>query len=95
MTTADEMTTGEPTTEYALTNETPDGSDNYIPVFDVNTRKWAYLASGVIGMVGGACSIVSAVQGVPAWVAVLGGVAAFCGSAIAGMFGVHYAGVSR
>nr|DAL88368.1 MAG TPA: hypothetical protein [Caudoviricetes sp.] len=33
--------------------------------------------------------------GVPSWVAVAGGACALVGSGVAGLFGVHYAGVSR
>lgn len=89
------INTGDPTTETAVTNEMPDGNDNYVPTFDAATRKWAYLVSGLIGIAGAVLSFVSAVPEVPSWVAVLGGACALVGSGVAGMFGVHYAGISK
>ena len=91
---ADDALTGEPTSETMITNECADGSDNYVPAFDVNARRWAYLVSGLVGIVGAVASLVSAVPGVPSWVAVVGGSCALVGSGVAGLFGVHYAGVS-
>lgn len=92
---ADDGLSGEPTAGTAITNECADGSDNYVPAFDVETRRWAYLVSGLVGVVGSVASLVSAVPGVPSWVAVIGGACALIGSGVAGLFGVHYAGVSR
>lgn len=92
---ADEALSGEPTSETMLSNECADGSDNYVPAFDARTRRWAYLVSGLVGIAGAAASFVSAMPGVPSWVAVAGGVCALVGSGVAGLFGVHYAGVSR
>lgn len=89
------INTGEPTTETVVTNEIPDGNDNYVPTFNAATRKCAYLVSGLIGIAGAALSFVSAVPEVPSWVAVLGGTCALVGSGVAGMFGVHYAGISK
>ena len=89
------INTGNPTTETAVTNEIPDGNDNYVPTFNAATRKWAYLVSGLIGIAGAVLSFVSAVPDVPSWVAVLGGACALAGSGVAGMFGVHYAGISK
>ena len=89
------MNTGEQTTETAVTNEMPDGNDNYVPTFDAATRKWAYLVSGLVGIAGAVLSFVSAVPDVPSWVAVMGGACALVGSGVAGMFGVHYAGISK
>lgn len=89
------MNTGDPTTETAVTNEIPDGNDNYVPTFNAATRKWAYLVSGLIGIAGAVLSFVSAVPDAPSWVAVLGGACALVGSGVAGMFGVHYAGISE
>lgn len=89
------MNTGDPTTETAGTNEIPDGNDNYVPTFDAATRKWAYLVSGLVGIAGAVLSFVSAVPDVPSWLAVLGGACALVGSGVAGMFGVHYAGISK
>ena len=86
---------GEPTSETMFSNERADGSDNYVPTFDVETRRWAYLVSGLVGIAGAVASLVSAVPGVPSWVAVVGGACALVGSGVAGLFGVHYAGVSR
>lgn len=91
---ADDMS-GEPTAETMITNECADGSDNYVPTFGVETRRMAYLVSGLIGIAGAVASLVSAVPGVPSWVAVVGGACALVGSGVAGLFGVHYAGVSR
>lgn len=92
---ADGELSGEPTADTAITNECADGSDNYVPTFDVGTRRWAYLVSGLVGIAGAVASLVSAVPGVPSWVAVAGGACALVGSGVAGLFGVHYAGVSR
>lgn len=89
------MNTGDPTTETAVTNEIPDGNDNYVPTFDAATRKWAYLVSGLVGIAGAVLSFVSAVPDMPSWVAVVGGACALVGSGVAGMFGVHYAGISK
>lgn len=89
------MNTGDPTTETAVTNEIPDGNDNYVPTFDAATRKWAYLVSGLVGIAGAVMSFVSAVPDMPSWVAVMGGACALVGSGVAGMFGVHYAGISK
>lgn len=89
------MNTGDPTTETAVTNEIPDGNDNYVPAFNAATRKWAYLVSGLIGIAGAVLSFVSAVPDMPSWAAVLGGACALVGSGVAGMFGVHYAGISK
>ena len=89
------MNTGDSTTETAVTNEIPDGNDNYVPTFDAATRKWAYLVSGLVGIAGAVLSFVSAVPDMPSWVAVMGGACALVGSGVAGMFGVHYAGVSK
>lgn len=89
------MNTGDPTTETAVVNEMPDGNDNYVPTFNAATRKWAYLVSGLIGIAGAVLSFVSAVPDVPSWVAMMGGACALVGSGVAGMFGVHYAGVSK
>lgn len=92
---ADDVLSGEPTVDTAITNECADGSDNYVPTFGVKTRRWAYLVSGLVGIAGAVASLVSAVPGVPSWVAVAGGACALVGSGVAGLFGVHYAGVSR
>lgn len=92
---ADDELSGEPTADTAVTNECADGSDNYVPTFDVETRRWAYLVSGLVGIAGAVASLVSAVPGVPSWVAVAGGACALVGSGVAGLFGVHYAGASR
>lgn len=92
---ADDVLSGEPTADTAIVNECADGSDNYVPTFDVETRRWAYLVSGLVGIAGAVASLVSAVPGVPSWVAVAGGACALVGSGVAGLFGVHYAGVSR
>lgn len=89
------MNTGDPTTETVVANEMPDDNDNYVPTFNAATRKWAYLVSGLIGIAGAVLSFVSAVPDMPSWVAVLGGACALVGSGVAGMFGVHYAGVSK
>lgn len=89
------MNTGELTTETAVTNEVPDGNDNYVPTFNAATRKWAYLISGLVGIAGAVLSFVSAVPDMPSWVAVIGGACALVGSGVAGMFGVHYAGISK
>ena len=89
------MNTGELTTETAVTNEVPDGNDNYVPTLNAATRKWAYLISGLVGIAGAVLSFVSAVPDVPSWVAVMGGACALVGSGVAGMFGVHYAGISK
>lgn len=91
----DDELSGEPTADTAISNECADGSDNYVPAFDAETRRWAYLVSGLVGIAGAVASLVSAVPGVPSWVAVVGGACALVGSGVAGMFGVHYAGVSR
>lgn len=92
---ADDVLSGEPTSETTIVNECADGSDNYVPTFGVRTRRWAYLVSGLVGIAGAVASLVSAVPGVPSWVAVVGGACALAGSGVAGLFGVHYAGVSR
>lgn len=92
---ADDELSGEPTADTAITNECADGSDNYVPAFDAETRRWAYLVSGLVGIAGAVASLVSAMPGVPSWVAVAGGACALVGSGVAGLFGVHYAGVSR
>lgn len=92
---ADDELSGEPTADTAITNECADGSDNYVPTFDAETRRWAYLVSGLVGIAGAVASFVSAVPGIPSWVAVVGGACALVGSGVAGLFGVHYAGVSR
>ena len=89
------MNTGDSTTETAVTNEIPDGNDNYMPTFNAATRKWAYLVSGLTGIAGAVLSFVSAMPDIPSWVAVLGGACALVGSGVAGMFGVHYAGISK
>lgn len=92
---ADDVLSGEPTADTAITNECADGSDNYVPMFSVETRRWAYLVSGLVGIAGAVASLVSAVPGMPSWVAVVGGACALVGSGVASLFGVHYAGVSR
>lgn len=92
---SDDELTGDPTADTAIVNECADGSDNYVPTFDAGTRRWAYLVSGLVGIAGAVASLVSAVPGVPSWVAVAGGACALVGSGVAGLFGVHYAGVSR
>ena len=89
------MNTGELTKDTAINNEVPDGNDNYVPTFNAVTRKWAYLISGLVGIAGAVLSFVSAMPDVPAWVAVMGGACALVGSGVAGMFGVHYAGISK
>ena len=89
------MNTGEPTKDTAITNEVADGNDNYVPTFNVATRRRAYLVSGLVGIAGAVLSFVSAVPEMPSWVAVLGGVCALVGSGVAGMFGVHYTGISK
>lgn len=89
------MNTGEPTKDTAINNEVPDGNDNYVPTFNAATRKWAYLVSGLVGIAGAVLSFVSAVPDMSSWMAVMGGVCALVGSGVAGMFGVHYAGISK
>lgn len=89
------INTGEPTKDTAINNEVPDGNDDYVPAFNAATRKWAYLVSGLVGIAGAVLSFVSAVPDVPSWVAVMGGACALVGSGVAGMFGVHYAGISK
>ena len=87
--------TGEPVKDTAITNEVPDGNDDYVPTFNAATRKWAYLVSGLVGIAGAVLSFVSAIPDVPSWIAVMGGACALVGSGVAGMFGVHYAGISK
>lgn len=87
--------TGELVKDTVITNEVPDGNDDYVPTFNAATRKWAYLVSGLVGIAGAVLSFVSAVPDVPSWVAVMGGACALIGSGVAGMFGVHYAGISK
>lgn len=89
------MNTGEPTKDTAINNEVPDDNDNYVPAFNAATRKWAYLVSGLVGIAGAVLSFVSAVPDGPSWLAVMGGACALVGSGVAGMFGVHYAGISK
>lgn len=89
------MNTGDSTTGTAVANGMPDGDDDYVPTFDAATRKWAYLVSGLVGVAGAVLSFVSTVPGMPSWMAVMGGACALVGSGVAGMFGVHYAGVSK
>lgn len=89
------MDTGEPTVETNYTNDVADGSDNYVPAFSAAERKVAYLISGLAGILGGVMAVVSATPGVPAWMAVLGGALGIIGSGVAGLFGVHYVGVSK
>lgn len=89
------INTGEPTKDTEVNNEVADGNDNYVPTFSAATRKWAYLVSGLVGIAGAVLSFVSAMPDVPSWVAVLGGACALVGSGVAGMFGVHYAGISK
>ena len=69
--------------------------NEYVPTFSATERKIAYLVSGMAGIIGGVVTIVSAMPGVPAWVTVIGGALAVIGSGVAGMFGVHYAGISK
>lgn len=90
-----DMNTGELTKDAAINNEVPDGNDNYVPTFNAATRKWAYLVSGLVGIAGAVLSFVSAVPDMPSWMAVMGGACALVGSGVAGMFGVHYAGISK
>lgn len=92
---ADDELSGEPTADTAISNECADGSDNYVPTFDADTRRWAYLVSGLVGIAGAVASLVSAVPGVPPWVTVVGGACALVGSGVASLFGVRYAGVGR
>lgn len=87
--------TSEQVKDTAIINEGPDGNDDYVPTFNAATRKWAYLISGLVGIVGAVLSFVSAVPDVPSWVAVMGGACALIGSGVAGMFGVHYTGTSK
>lgn len=47
---ADDELSGEPTADTVITNECADGSDNYVPTFDAGTRRWAYLVSGLVGI---------------------------------------------
>lgn len=89
------INTGEPTKDTEINNEVADGNDNYVPTFNAASRKWAYLISGLVGIAGAVLSFVSAVPDMPLWVAVLGGSCALVGSGVAGMFGVHYAGISK
>lgn len=89
------MNTGEPTPDTTIMNDVADGNDDYVPVFNAATRKWAYLVSGLIGIAGAVLSFASAVPDMPLWMAVLGGACALVGSGVAGMFGVHYAGISK
>lgn len=89
------MNTGEPVKDTVTANEVPDGNDDYVPTFNAVTRKWAYLISGLVGIAGAVLSFVSAVPDVPSWIAVMGGACALVGSGVAGMFGVHYAGISK
>lgn len=89
------MNTGEQTNDTAIANEVADGNDDYVPTFDAATRKWAYLVSGLVGIAGAVLSFASAVPDVPSWIAVMGGACALVGSGVAGMFGVHYAGISK
>lgn len=89
------MNIGGSTKDTAITDEVPDGNDDYVPTFNAATRRWAYLFSGLVGIAGAVLSFVSAVPDVPSWVAVMGGVCALVGSGVAGMFGVHYAGISK
>lgn len=89
------VNTGEPTPDTTITDEVTDGNDDYVPTFNAATRKWAYLVSGLVGIAGAVLSFVSAVPDVPSWIAVMGGACALVGSGVAGVFGVHYAGVSK
>lgn len=89
------VNTGEPTKDTEINDEVADGNDDYVPTFNAATRKRAYLVSGLVGIAGAVLSFVSAVPDVPSWVAVMGGACALVGSGVAGMFGVHYAGISK
>ena len=89
------INTGEPTKDTEINNEVADGNGNYVPTFNAATRRSAYLVSGLVGIAGAVLSFVSAVPDMPSWVAVLGGACALVGSGVAGMFGVHYAGISK
>ena len=89
------MDTGELVKDTVITNEVPDGNDDYVPMFNAATRKWAYLVSGLVGIAGAVLSFVSAAPDMPSWMAVMGGACALVGSGVAGMFGVHYAGISK
>ena len=89
------MNNGEPTKDTAINNEVPDGNDNYVPTFNAVTRRWAYLVSGLVGILGAVLSFISAAPDVPSWMALAGGACALVGSGVAGMFGVHYAGISK
>lgn len=89
------INTGGPTPDTTITNEVADGNDDYVPMFNATTRRWAYLVSGLVGITGAVLSFVSAVPGVPSWIAVMGGACALVGSGVAGMFGVHYEGISK
>lgn len=68
---------------------------DYTPTFSAAERKIAYLVSGMAGIIGGVVTIASSMPGCPAWVTVMGGALAVIGSGVAGMFGVHYAGISK
>lgn len=87
--------TGDPTPDTMITNEVPDGNDTYTPTFDADTRRLAYLVSGLVGILGAVLSFISAAPDVPSWMALAGGACALVGSGVAGMFGVHYAGVAK
>ena len=87
--------TGDPTPDTMITNEVADGSDTYTPTFDAETRRLAYLVSGLVGIFGAVLSFISAAPDVPSWMALAGGACALVGSGVAGMFGVHYAGVAK
>ena len=92
---ADGELTGEPVADTAITNECADGSDNYVPTFDVVWGGWVFCVAGRVGFAGAVGCVVCAVPGMPSWVAVIGGACALVGSGVASLFGVHYAGVSR
>ena len=63
--------------------------------FEEDVKQLNPLHIVAVGIAGAVASLVSAVPGVPSWVAVAGGACALVGSGVAGLFGVHYAGVSR
>lgn len=91
-----EDTTGEEETTYLPQDDgVADHKAAYTPVFDVRVRTIVYAVAGMLGVIGSCLCVIGAVAGAPAWASVAGSVLGILGSGTAGVFGVHYAGVSK
>jgi hypothetical protein len=82
----------EPTDSYTPKHlaQSANAEDSYTPVFSNEARTVVYVVCGILGLLGGVATVVSAITQAPLWLTVGCAVCAWAAPYIANMFGVRY-----